>query len=678
MISKGVLYVIKGKKISLILSLLTTINFLSSLLLQRTYAVSDNILIDDMCFAIRSGTTDQLILTSYSGSESVLDIPETIEGKTVTAIDDKVFAENCNLNMVFLPDTINYFGADVFRNSSIQSVNIPTSLRVIPSYTFNNCQELESVSFHDDIAIIANTAFKKSSITVPQELRECITGVTILSSDTSCQFSSTDWNYNITCKNGTVNAEIIRYNGNDEIVSVPSKLNSADVTVCGENTFPDINTIKIIIFPDSMSSLNFSFAGSKIEEVILRGVDEIPASEFENCNELKQVTLSDRADIYTIGSKAFRNCSSLKNILFPQVCEQLNIESHAFENSGILELTLNCSSNIGASAFSECGTLKTVELSDAIVSSRAFMNCNSLTEIIFHGDTVLADLSVFECDNLVNVVFDDSQLTSYNAFRNCPNLYTINSEKVFSSVTGDFIPEYKDFIFTHFSGSDNVGFINEYVTACVERIVDEYTDESMNDIEKVIALHDWVCNKSKYSEGNIGDRTNHNDASVFMNEYTVCEGYARACNLLYHAAGIESYYVHGSNHAWNIVNIEGLYFHVDTTWDDIENSRKWFMKSDDELRKEGGSHSEWTLYVPSPLHEFQGDVLPECKYHMGDVNADGSVSVADLVSLQNFILGRSSLEKEHWVLSDVCYDGKINVFDMIILRRKVIEEYSTT
>lgn len=63
---------------------------------------------------------------------------------------------------------------------------------------------------------------------------------------------------------------------------------------------------------------------------------------------------------------------------------------------------------------------------------------------------------------------------------------------------------------------------------------------------------------------------------------------------------------------------------------------------------------------------------------MGDTNADGSVNVADLVSLQNFLIGRSKLEKEHWVLSDVCHDGKINVLDMAMLRRIVIEECFTT
>ena len=114
---------------------------------------------------------------------------------------------------------------------------------------------------------------------------------------------------------------------------------------------------------------------------------------------------------------------------------------------------------------------------------------------------------------------------------------------------------------------------------------------------------------------------------------------------------------------------------MDTTWDDLDGtSRKWFMKSDDEFRTEGGSHAEWALSEPSPLHEFQGDKLPECRYRMGDVNADGNINTADLVALQKHLHGRSGITKANGVLADVCFDGVTDVLDMVALRHKVINE----
>ena len=74
-------------------------SLVSGLPFQRAYAVSDDVTYKDMNFAIRSGTTDQLTLTSYSGFETVINIPETIDGNTVTAIGDKVLRKTALLTL---------------------------------------------------------------------------------------------------------------------------------------------------------------------------------------------------------------------------------------------------------------------------------------------------------------------------------------------------------------------------------------------------------------------------------------------------------------------------------------------------------------------------------------------------------------------------------------------------
>ena len=51
----------------------------------------------------------------------------------------------------------------------------------------------------------------------------------------------------------------------------------------------------------------------------------------------------------------------------------------------------------------------------------------------------------------------------------------------------------------------------------------------------------------------------------------------------------------------------------------------------------------------------------------GDVNGDGGFTVADLVAMQGFLLGRNDLAV--WQNGDLCPDGKINVYDMCLLRR---------
>lgn len=53
----------------------------------------------------------------------------------------------------------------------------------------------------------------------------------------------------------------------------------------------------------------------------------------------------------------------------------------------------------------------------------------------------------------------------------------------------------------------------------------------------------------------------------------------------------------------------------------------------------------------------------------GDVNNDGNINIADIVSLQNYLFGNDSVGYE----ADTNRDGKIDIFDMVILRKQIIE-----
>ncbi len=61
--------------------------------------------------------------------------------------------------------------------------------------------------------------------------------------------------------------------------------------------------------------------------------------------------------------------------------------------------------------------------------------------------------------------------------------------------------------------------------------------------------------------------------------------------------------------------------------------------------------------------------------HSGDVNCDGEYTVADLVILQEFLLGKKS-NMQNWVAVDFTSDGVINAFDMVLARRRLVEQYN--
>lgn len=110
-------------------------------------------------------------------------------------------------------------------------------------------------------------------------------------------------------------------------------------------------------------------------------------------------------------------------------------------------------------------------------------------------------------------------------------------------------------------------------TAEIEAAAEECLNEVPADgttYDKIKYVFEWLVNQTDYQ---LDSPDNQNIYSVFVNKASVCAGYARATQYLLQKCGIECIYVTGTitnqeSHAWNIVNIDGQYYHVDTTWGD--------------------------------------------------------------------------------------------------------------
>ena len=99
-------------------------------------------------------------------------------------------------------------------------------------------------------------------------------------------------------------------------------------------------------------------------------------------------------------------------------------------------------------------------------------------------------------------------------------------------------------------------------------------NDSMSEFEIAVALHDAVAAHVTYAEG----ENAHNAYGALINGICVCEGYAELYQVLLQKCGIQSFLVTGQSynpgtgsyegHEWNIVRIDGEYYHVDVTWDD--------------------------------------------------------------------------------------------------------------
>lgn len=109
-----------------------------------------------------------------------------------------------------------------------------------------------------------------------------------------------------------------------------------------------------------------------------------------------------------------------------------------------------------------------------------------------------------------------------------------------------------------------------FIQSEVERIVRDIITPSMSDVEKVKAIHDYVVLNTTYSENS--STTPHSAYALFNEGKGVCQAYALATLRLLEEAGIEVRYVTGVAggvlHAWNLVKVDGEWYHLDTTWND--------------------------------------------------------------------------------------------------------------
>ncbi|MBQ7990047.1 MAG: hypothetical protein IJ080_04355 [Oscillospiraceae bacterium] len=107
------------------------------------------------------------------------------------------------------------------------------------------------------------------------------------------------------------------------------------------------------------------------------------------------------------------------------------------------------------------------------------------------------------------------------------------------------------------------------IDAETDRIFSAFDDDT-SDYEKLLAFHDQIVLTTTFEDDENYARTIYGALSKGIAQ---CVGYAKTFDYLCSLAGIDCMTVMGTNenglpHSWNIVSLEGKWYHVDCTWDD--------------------------------------------------------------------------------------------------------------
>ncbi|HHW45451.1 MAG TPA: hypothetical protein GXX17_00895 [Clostridiales bacterium] len=107
-----------------------------------------------------------------------------------------------------------------------------------------------------------------------------------------------------------------------------------------------------------------------------------------------------------------------------------------------------------------------------------------------------------------------------------------------------------------------------------------YINDGMSAYNKELALHEWLVFRVTYDRETAEDtQKNPNAFNIYgalVEGRAVCEGYSRAMQLLLRMVGIECILVTGkiedTGHMWNMVRLDGEWYHLDATWNDSGDS----------------------------------------------------------------------------------------------------------
>ncbi|MGE5390352.1 MAG: transglutaminase domain-containing protein [Deltaproteobacteria bacterium] len=112
-------------------------------------------------------------------------------------------------------------------------------------------------------------------------------------------------------------------------------------------------------------------------------------------------------------------------------------------------------------------------------------------------------------------------------------------------------------------------------------IIDEIITEDMSDENMEKAIHDYIVTHCEYDKENYMKNTipkeSYNAFGVLVLGKGVCQGYAEATKMLCDKAGLQCKIISGeardenqqwAGHAWNLIQLNGKWYHLDTTWDD--------------------------------------------------------------------------------------------------------------
>ena len=163
------------------------------------------------------------------------------------------------------------------------------------------------------------------------------------------------------------------------------------------------------------------------------------------------------------------------------------------------------------------------------------------------------------------------------------------------------------FTFEYLENASQTSFIKKRVSQILKQII----TPDMNDFQKEKAIHDWIVNNVSYDT----TLTKFSAYAGLVSPYkTVCNGYSLLAYKMLNSAGIKTKIIEGQgnnqSHNWNMVYLDGAWYHLDVVWDDPvpdvsgKVSYNYYNLTDSQIKV---NHT-WTKTYPSAETDFYNTI----------------------------------------------------------------------
>ena len=189
------------------------------------------------------------------------------------------------------------------------------------------------------------------------------------------------------------------------------------------------NTITKVVIPEGVTHINqYAFAAlTALEEVVLpKSLTTIGVGAFLGCEKLKTINLEntkfinekafygcaleevDLSSVVAIGNNSFERCK-LGYIELPETSQSLG--KGAFANNPYLSSVEFEASKIkiGSEVFKGCPQLTSIDINAAVIASRAFSDCENLTQVTLGKDVAVIGEYAFAGTKVSSFTLDGNQ-----------------------------------------------------------------------------------------------------------------------------------------------------------------------------------------------------------------------------------------------------------------------------